>query len=102
MIKAILKNKNTRKKEKIELPDTADAGDIIYVISKAMRNSDYKYFNYEHLDDWIDREIFEIALEDGRIYHCYEVVINKYRLYVEYFDEEGLEYYCIADFMLGK
>ena len=103
MIKATLKHINTHTEtEKIELPDTVDTGDIICVITEAMRNSDYKYFNYEHLDDWIDREIFEIALEDGRIYHCYEVVINKYRLYVEYFDEEGLEYYCIADFMLGK
>lgn len=103
MIKATLTPKHARpKKQEIELPDTADTGDIICVITEAMRNSDYKYFNYEHLDDWIDREIFEIALEDGRIYHCYEVVINKYRLYVEYFDEEGLEYYCIADFMLGK
>ena len=99
MIKATLTHKNTRTKtEEIELPDTADTGDIICVITEAMRNSDYKYFNYEHLDDWMNREIFEVALEDGRVYHCYEVVINKYRLYVEYVDEEGLEYDWLADF----
>ena len=101
MIKATLTHKNTRTKtEEIELPDTADTGDIICVISEAMRNSDYKHFNYEHLDDWRDREIFEVALEDGRVYYCYEVVINKYRLYVEYVGEEGLEYNWVADFML--
>ena len=102
MIKATLKHKNThtKKTEEIELPDTADTGDIICVISEAMRNSDYTYFNYEHLEDWRDREIFEIALEDGRVYYCYEVVINKYRLYEAGFDGEG-EYYCwIADFIL--
>ena len=103
MIKATLTPKRTRpKKVEIELPDTADTGDIICVISEAMRNSDYKHFNYERFDgkDWIDREIFEVALEDGRVYHCYEEVPGKYRLYVEYVDEDGLEYYDIADFML--
>ena len=103
MIKATLTPKHARpKKQEIELPDTADTGDIICVISEAMRNSDYKYFNYEHCDfeDWMDREIFEVVLEDGRVYHCYEVVINKYRLYVEYVDEEGLEYNWVADFRL--
>ena len=103
MLKATLKHKNTHTEtEEIELPDTADTGDIICVISEAMRNSNYKHFNYERLDDWRDREIFEIALEDGRVYHCYEVVLFKYRLYLEYIDEEGLEYYCIADFMLKR
>lgn len=93
MIKATLTHKNTRTKtEEIELPDTADTGDIICVISEAIRNFDY--------DDCIDRDIFEIALEDGRVYYCYEQVPNKYRLYVYYIDEEGEEYYCIADFML--
>ena len=93
MIKATLKHKNTRTKtEEIELPDTADTGDIICVISEAMRNFDYS--------DCIDADTFEVALEDGRVYYCYEVVINKYRLYVEYIDEEGPEYYCVADFML--
>ena len=104
MIKATLKHKNTHtpKTEEIELPDTADTGDIICVISEAIRNSGYKYFNYKRFDgkDWMDREIFEIALEDGRVYHCYEVVINKYRLYVEYVDEEGFEHDWIADFIL--
>ena len=101
MIKATLTHKNTRpKKEEIELPDTVGTSDIICVISEAMRNSDYKYFNYEHLDDWIDREIFEVALEDGRVYHCYEVVINKYRLYVAGFDEEGEYFDWLADFRL--
>ena len=103
MIKATLTPKHARpKKQEIELPDTADTGDIICVITEAMRNSDYIYFNYEHLDDWMDREIFEVALEDGRVYHCYEVVINIYRLYVEYVDEEGFEYDWIADFMLKE
>ena len=101
MIKATLTPKHARpKKQEIELPDTADTGDIICVITEAMRNSDYIYFNYEHLDDWIDREIFEVALEDGRVYHCYEVVINKYRLYVAGFDEEGEYFDWLADFRL--
>ena len=108
MIKATLKHKNTytKKTEKIELPDNFDTGDIICVISEAMRNSDYAdliYFNYEHVDDWRDREIFEIALEDGTVYYCYEVVINKYRLYEAGIDEfEGEYYFCIADFMLRR
>ena len=103
MIKATLTPKHARpKKQEIELPDIVDTGDIICVISEAIRNSDYIYFNYEHLDNWRDREIFEVALEDGRVYHCYEVVINKYRLYVEYVDEEGFEYDWIADFMLKE
>ena len=93
MIKATLTHKNTRpKKEEIELPDTADTGDIICVISKAIRNSKYKHC--------IDREIFEIALEDGRVYYCYEVVINKYRLYEAGFDYDGEYYAWIADFIL--
>ena len=91
MIKGILKHINTHTKtEEIELPDTADTGDIICLISEAIRKSNYKHC--------INREIFEIALEDGRVYHCYEQVPNKYRLYVYYIDEEGEEYYCIADF----
>ena len=101
MIKAILTPKHARpKKQEIELPDTADTGDIICVITEAMRNSDCKCFNYEHLDDWIDREIFEVALEDGRVYHCYEEIINKYRLYVAGFDEEGEYFDWLADFRL--
>ena len=95
MIKATLTPKRTRpKKVEIELPDTADTGDIICVISEVMRNSNYKHC--------IGKEIFEIALEDGRVYYCYEVVINKYRLYVEYVDDEGVEYDWIADFMLTE
>ena len=101
MIKATLTPKHARpKKQEIELPDTVDVGDIICVIEEAIRNSDYIYFNYEHLDDWMDREIFEVALEDGRVYHCYEVVINKYRLYVAGFDEEGEYFDWLADFRL--
>ena len=105
MIKATLTPKHARpKKQEIELPDTFDTGDIICVISEAIRNSGYKHFNYKRFDvkDWRDREIFEVALEDGRVYHCYEVVFNKYRLYVEYFDEEGFEYDWIADFILTR
>lgn len=93
MIKGTLKHKNTRTKtEEIELPDTADTGDIICVISEAMRNFDYKRY--------IKGDTFEIALEDGRVYYCYKLVPNKYRLYVEYVDEYGPEYDWIADFML--
>lgn len=77
MIKATLKHKNTHTEtEEIELPDTADTGDIICAITEAMRNFDYS--------DCIDGDTFEIALEDGRVYYCYEVVINKWDLYVEY------------------
>ena len=95
MIKATLTHKNTHTEtEEIELPDTADTGDIICVISEAIRNFDYA--------DCIDGDIFEIALEDGRVYYCYEQVPNKYRLYEAGFDEDGEYYYCIADFMLRR
>ena len=106
MIKATLTHKNTHTKtEEIELPDTADTGDIICVISEAIRNPDYeRCIDEEFLENALKdgTEIFEIALEDGRVYHCYEVVINKYRLYVECVDEEGFEYDWIADFMLKE
>ena len=93
MIKATLTHKNTRTQtERIELPDTVDVGDIICVIEEAIRNFDYS--------DCIDAEIFEVALEDGRVYYCYEVVPNKYRLYVAGFDEDGEYYNWIADFIL--
>ena len=97
MIKATLTPKHARpKKQEIELPDTVDTSDIICVISEAIRNSNYKHFNYEHLDDWIDREIFEVALEDGRVYHCYRLDFNKFRLYVE---EPNVDYYeWLAEF----
>ena len=105
MIKATLKHKNTRtkKKEKIELPDTVNTGDIICVIAEAMRNSDHADFKYENilknaLKD--GTKIFEIALEDGRVYYCYELVPNRYRLYEAGFDEEGEYYNQIADFRL--
>ena len=104
MIKATLKHKHTHTKtEEIELPDTVNTGDIICVIAEAMRNSDYAHWiDEEFLENALKdgTEIFEIALEDGRVYYCYELVPNKYRLYVYYIDEEGEEYYCIADFML--
>ena len=101
MIKATLTHKNTHTEtEEIELPDTADTGDIICVISEAIRNSDYKHFNYERLDAWRDREIFEVALEDGRVYYCYEVVPNKYRLYEAGIDYDGEYYNWVADFIL--
>ena len=99
MIKATLKHINTHTEtEEIELPDTVDTGDIICVISEAIRNSGYKHFNYQHFDgkDWIDREIFEVALEDGRVYHCYRLDFNKFRLYVE---EPNVDYYeWLAEF----
>ena len=105
MIKATLTPKHARpKKQEIELPDTFDTGDIICVISEAIRNSGYKPFNYKRFDgkDWRDREIFEVALEDGTVYYCYEVVINKYRLYEAGIDYEGEYYDWIADFMLRR
>ena len=102
MIKATLKHINTRKEEEIELPDTTDTGDIICIISKTIRNFDDSEIIPNLGYDCIGKEIFEIVLDDGRVYHCYEVIINKYRLYIEYFDEEGYEYYCIADFMLTR
>ena len=93
MIKATLKHINTSTKtEEIELPDTVNTGDIICVIAEAMRNFDYS--------DCIDGDIFEIALEDGRIYHCYECtdIFGKYRLYVE---EPDVDYYeWLAEFKL--
>lgn len=98
MIKATLKHKNTRartrtKTEEIELPDVVDTGDIIYVIAKAVRNLDY--------NDCIYGNTFEIALEDGRVYYCYEVVLNKYRLHEYWMDEEEGEIYkWLADFIL--
>ena len=102
MIKATLKYKSTHKKKKIELPDNFDTGDIICVISETIRNFDDSEVIPNLGYDRIGKEIFEIVLDDGRVYHCYEVIINKYRLYIEYFDEEGLEYFCIADFMLRR
>ena len=93
MIKATLTHKNTRTKtEEIELPDVVNTGDIICVIAEAMRNFDY--------DDCMDQDIFEIFLEDGRIYHCNQVAneFNKYRLYVE---EPDVDYYeWLAEFKL--
>ena len=104
MIKATLTHKHTRPKiEEIELPDTADTGDIICVISEAMRNPHYKpCIDKKFLENALKdgTEIFEIALEDGRVYYCYELVPNRYRLYVAGFDEEGEYYNRIADFML--
>ena len=95
MIKATLKHINTHTEtEEIELPDTVNTGDIICVVHHAMRNFDY--------DDCIDMDTFEIALEDGTVYYCYEQVPNKYRLYEAGFDEDGEYYCCIADFMLRR
>ena len=92
-MKGILKHINTHTEtEEIKLPDVVNTGDIICAVYNATRNFDY--------DNCIDGDTFEIALEDGRVYHCYELVPNKYRLYVEYVDEEGYEYDWIADFML--
>ena len=89
MIKATLTPKHARpKKQEIELPDTADTGDIICVVHHAMKNFDY--------DDCIAMDTFEIALEDGRVYHCYRLDFNKFRLYVE---EPDVDYYeWLAEF----
>ena len=93
MIKATLKHINTHTKtEEIELPDDVNTGDIICVITEAIRNFDYGFHKV------FDK--FEIALENGKVYYCYEVVPNKYNLYVYYIDYEGEEYYSIAKFFL--
>ena len=90
MIKGTLTHKNTRTKtEEIELPNGFNTGDIISVIANAMRNFDY--------EDCIDADIFEIALEDGTVYRCYQFAnICQYRLYLE---EPGSDdYKWLADF----
>ena len=95
MIKGTLTHKNTRTKtEKIKVSDTVNAGDIIHVIAKSIRNFDY--------DDCIDRDTFEIALEDGAVYYCEQLnrYIPRYRLYVEEPDEYGGSYVWLADFIL--
>ena len=95
MIKGILTHINTRTKtEKIKVPNTVNAGDIIHVIAKSIRNFDY--------DDCIDKDTFEIVLEDGAVYYCEQLnsYCPKYRLYVEELDEYGGSYVWIADFIL--
>ena len=91
MIKATLKHINTHTKtEEIELPNGFNTGDIISVIATAMENFDY--------DDCIDGDIFEISVETGLVFHCYELAnIYKYRLYEETPDGE---YEWVADFTL--
>lgn len=88
MIKATLTHKNTHTKtEEIELPDTVNTGDIISVVYYAMGNFDY--------DDCMDMDKFEIALENGLVYHCYRPDFNKFSLYVE---EPGCDYKLVAEF----
>ena len=93
MIKATLTHQNTHTEtEEIELPDIVNTGDIIRAIAEAMRNFDYA--------DCMDADIFEIALEDGRVFHCYPFanIFNKWRLYVE---EPGFDdYEWLADFKM--
>ena len=91
-MKGILKHINTHTEtEEIKLPDVVNTGDIICAVYNATRNFDY--------DNCIDGDTFEIALEDGRVFHCYEFAnINKYRLYVE---EPDVDYYeWLADFKM--
>ena len=108
MIKATLKHKRPRthtKTEEIELPDNFDTGDIICVITEAIRNFDYVaefIRNFDYNDHRLAFDTFEIALEDGTVYYCNEVVPNKYRLYEAGIDDEGEYYCCIADFMLRR
>ena len=81
MIKGILTHKNTHTKtEEIELPNTANTGDIICLVYHAMGNFDY--------DDCMDMDKFEIALEDERVYYCYRLDFNKFSLYEETPDGE--------------
>lgn len=88
MIKATLKHKNTHTKtEEIELPNGFNTGDIISVIGNAMENFDY--------DDCMDCDVFEISVETGLVYHCYQLSFYKYRLYEETPDGE---YEWVADF----
>ena len=88
MIKATLKHTNTHTKtEEIELPDTVNTGDIICLVYHAMGNFDY--------DDCMDMDTFEIALEDGRVYRCYRLDFNRFRLYEETPDGE---YELVANF----
>ena len=90
MIKAVIEHINTRTQtERIELPDVITTGDIICAIADAMERFDY--------DDCMDCDIFNIALEDGRVYRCIESpdVFNKWRLYVQ---EPDGDYELVADF----
>ena len=87
-MKGILKHTNTHTQtEEIELPDTVNTGDIISAVYNAMGNFDY--------DDCMDMDKFEIALENGLVYHCYRLDFNKFNLYVE---EPGCDYELVADF----
>ena len=88
MIKATLKHINTRTKtEEIELPNGFNTGDIISVIANAMENFDY--------DDCMDCDVFEISVETGLVYHCYQLDFNKFSLYVQ---EPGFDYELVAEF----
>ena len=88
MIKATLKHINTRTKtEEIELPNGFNTGDIISVIANAMENFDY--------DDCMDMDTFEISVETGLVYHCYQLDFNKFSLYEETPDGE---YELVAKF----
>ena len=91
-MKAVIKHINTHTEtEEIELPDTVNTGDIICVIAEAMRNFDYS--------DCIDGDTFEIALEDGRVFHCYQkATFNEYRLYVQGPDWDYYDW--LADFKM--
>lgn len=87
-MKGILTHKNTHTQtEEIELPDTVNTGDIISAVYNAMGNFDY--------DDCMDQDTFEIALENGLVYHCYRLDFNKFSLYLE---EPGFDYELVADF----
>ena len=87
-MKGILKHTNTHTQtEEIELPDTVNTGDIICVVYHAMENFDY--------DDCMDMDTFEIALENGLVYHCYRPDFNNFSLYVQ---EPGCDYELVANF----
>ena len=88
MIKATLKHINTHTEtEEIELPNGFNTGDIISVISDAMEKFDY--------DDCMDCDVFEISVETGLVYHCYQLDFNKFSLYEETPDGE---YELVAKF----
>ena len=93
MIKATIRhiiNNRIQTEEEIELPDTVHTSDIINAVDNAMGN-------FEHYD-YKEKETFEIALENGLVFHCDRLGINKFSLGVETFD--GYSDDWIADFTI--
>ena len=82
-------NYHTQTEGEIELPDAVHTSDIINAVDNAMGN-------FEHYD-YKEKEEFEIALENGLIFHCDRLGFNKFSLYVEEPDDwDG----WVADFTI--